>query len=90
MNKEELIDSIASQSRLTKAESKKALDSFISATCITLKLGRTVDIFGWGKLEVRHFKKRTWKNKKGKTVTVPARNHVHFTEDENLDQMINF
>jgi DNA-binding protein HU-beta len=89
MNKTELIDAIAGHSGLTKADSKKALDSFIIATSVTLKKGGVVDILGWGRLEVHTYKKRTWKNKKGKTIVVPVRKHVHFTESESLDEAIN-
>jgi DNA-binding protein HU-beta len=89
MDKNSLIDNIAGHSGLTKADSKKALDSFIIATSVTLKKGGVVDILGWGRLEVHTYKKRTWKNKKGKIITVPSRRHVHFIESESLDEAIN-
>ncbi|MEE1062959.1 MAG: HU family DNA-binding protein, partial [Paludibacteraceae bacterium] len=42
MNKSELVDAMASASGLTKTDSKKALDAFISVVSDTLKKGDSV------------------------------------------------
>ena len=39
MNKAELIDAIATESGLSKADAKKALDGFVNATSTALKAG---------------------------------------------------
>lgn len=90
MDKQELIDAIARKASLTKAESRKALDAFMVAVHSTLMRGEKVSLVGWGTLEVHRYKQRTWKNKRGKTVVVPSRKHVHFVEGEELDAALNF
>ena len=44
MNKAELIDAIASETKFTKADSKKALDAFLKVTSGALKKGQRVAI----------------------------------------------
>ena len=48
MNKAELIDAIAAEAKLTKADSKKALDAFIKATTVSLSKGGRVALVGFG------------------------------------------
>jgi DNA-binding protein HU-beta len=48
MNKAELIDAIASESGLSKADSKRAIDSFISTTTKALKKSERVALVGFG------------------------------------------
>jgi DNA-binding protein HU-beta len=48
MNKAELIDAIASESNLTKADAKRALDAFITTTTDALKKGTRVALVGFG------------------------------------------
>ena len=43
MNKAQLIDAIASESNLTKADAKRALDAFVKTTTGALKKGDTID-----------------------------------------------
>ena len=42
MNKAQLIDAIASEANLTKADAKRALDAFVSTTTGALKKGDRV------------------------------------------------
>ena len=48
MNKAELIDAIATESGLSKADSKKALDAFVSATSAALKGNDRISLVGFG------------------------------------------
>ena len=48
MNKGELINAIAEESGLNKADSKKALDAFISSVTKALKEGNKVALVGFG------------------------------------------
>ena len=48
MNKAELVDAIANSSGLSKADAKRALDGFISATTGALKKGDRVALVGFG------------------------------------------
>jgi DNA-binding protein HU-beta len=48
MNKEELISAMAQESGLTKTDSRKALDAFISSVTTALKGGERVVLVGFG------------------------------------------
>ena len=48
MNKAELIDAMAADAGITKADAKKALESFIGATTDALKKGDRVALVGFG------------------------------------------
>jgi len=52
MNKAELIDAIAKGSKLTKADSGRALDSFIEVTASALKKGDKISLVGFGSFSV--------------------------------------
>lgn len=79
MNKAELIDAIASEAGLTKADSKKALDAFISATTGALKKGDRVALVGFGSFSVSEREARQGRNPQtGKVITIPAKKVVKF------------
>ena len=52
MNKTELIEKIAASAKLTKADSKKALDATIEAITAALKKGDKVQLVGFGTFAV--------------------------------------
>jgi hypothetical protein len=52
LNKAELIDYVAAETHLTKANSEKAINAVIEAFRKTLKKGGTVSIVGFGTLQV--------------------------------------
>ena len=52
MNKTELIEKIAASAKLTKADSKKALDATIEAIAGALKKGDKVQLVGFGTFSV--------------------------------------
>jgi len=52
MNKTELVDAIAKDSGLTRADSSRALDSLLTTVSKTLKKGDEVAITGFGKFSV--------------------------------------
>lgn len=79
MNKAELIDAIASEAGLTKADSKKALDAFINATTGALKKGDRVALVGFGSFSVSEREARQGRNPQtGKVITIPAKKVVKF------------
>ncbi len=79
MNKAELIDAIALKSGLTKADSKRALDAFISATTDSLKEGNRVALIGFGSFSVAERSARTGRNPQtGKEINIPAKKVVKF------------
>ena len=52
MNKSQLIEAVAADSGLTKADSARAIESFIDTVSKTLKKGDEVAITGFGKFSV--------------------------------------
>jgi DNA-binding protein HU-beta len=79
MNKAELIDAIASEAGLTKADAKKALDAFIGATTKALKKGDRVALVGFGSFSVSKREARKGRNpQSGKEITIPAKKVVKF------------
>lgn len=85
MNKTELIDAIASKSGLTKTDSKKALDSFITAVVETLKKGDKVTLIGFGTFQQSIRQERKGRNPRtGKEINIPAKKSVKFKAGSEL------
>lgn len=79
MNKAQLIDAMASQSGLSKTDSKKALEAFLSATTDALKTGDKVALVGFGTFSVSQKKERQGHNPSTKAViTIPAKKTAKF------------
>ncbi len=89
MNKAELIDAIASEANLTKADAKKALDAFIGATTKALKKGDRVALVGFGSFSVSKREARKGRNpRSGKEITIPAKNVVKFKAGAELADVV--
>ncbi len=85
MNKAQLIDAMAEGAGLTKADAKKALDSFIGATTDALKSGDRVALIGFGTFSVTERGARTGRNPQtGKEITIPAKKVVKFKAGADL------
>ena len=89
MNKAQLIDAIASNAGLTKADAKKALDAFIDSTTKALKKGDRVALVGFGSFAVAARQKRTGRNPQtGKEITIPAKKVVKFKAGSDLSNTV--
>jgi DNA-binding protein HU-beta len=89
MNKAELIDAMASQSGLTKADAKKALDAYIGATTEALKGGDRVSLVGFGSFSVTTREERKGRNPQtGKEITIPAKKVVKFKAGAELSDVV--
>jgi len=85
MNKAELIDAIASASKLSKADSKKALDAFIKVVTNALKKGDKIALVGFGSFSVAQRSARTGRNPQtGKEIKIPAKKVVKFKAGADL------
>ncbi len=85
MNKAELIDAIASEAKLTKADSKKALDAFMKVTSNALKKGGRVALVGFGSFSVVKRSARTGRNPQtGKEIKIAAKKVVKFVPGAEL------
>lgn len=90
MNKAELIDAIAGKSGLTKADAKRALDAFISATTDSLKKGDRVALIGFGSFSVAERSARTGRNPQtGKEIQIAAKKVVKFKAGSELADVVN-
>jgi DNA-binding protein HU-beta len=89
MNKAELIDAIAKDANLTKADAKKALDAFVDATTKSLKKGDRVALVGFGSFSVARRSQRTGRNPQtGKPITIKAKNVVKFKPGSDLSEAV--
>ncbi len=85
MNKAELIEAIAADSKLTKADAKRALDSFIGATTGALKKGDRVALVGFGSFSVTKRAARKGRNPQtGKEINIAAKKVVKFKAGNDL------
>lgn len=89
MNKADLINVIASESGLSKADSKKALDAFVAAVSNALKQGDKVALVGFGTFSVAERGERTGINPSTKaTITIPAKKVAKFKAGAELADAI--
>lgn len=73
MNKAELIDAIASQGGLSKAQAGQALDATLAAISGALQAGDTVTLVGFGTFSVKERAARSGRNPKtGETIKIEA------------------
>src|SRR5690625_3535637 len=73
MNKSELVDSIARESGLTKADSQRALNATLDVITNALAEGDTVSLIGFGTFLVRERAARTGRNPAtGETIQIKA------------------
>ena len=90
MNKAQLIDAIADDAGLTKADAKKALDAMIDATAGALKKGGRVALVGFGSLSVAERSARTGRNPQtGHPMQIPAYNQPKFKAGKKLKAACN-
>jgi DNA-binding protein HU-beta len=90
MNKAELIDAIASEAGLSKADAKKALDGFVAATANALKAGDRISLVGFGSFSVSNRAARTGRNPQtGKEINIAAKNVVRFKAGAELSGKVN-
>ena len=91
MNKNELIDAIASGSGLSKADAGRALEAFLGSVTSTLAGGGSVKITGFGTFSVRHRSARNGRNPRtGEAVVVPAKNVPMFKPGKGVRDRLNY
>ena len=90
MNKAELIDAIASDANLTKADAKRALEAFVDNTTKQLKKGNRVALVGFGSFSVSKRAARKGRNPQtGKEIKIAAKNVVRFKAGSDLSSKVN-
>lgn len=89
MNKAELISAIAAESGLSKTDSKKALDAFITSVTGALKSGEKVALVGFGTFSVGERSERRGVNPTTKEIiTIPAKKVAKFKAGTELANVI--
>ncbi|MEJ1222917.1 HU family DNA-binding protein [Sediminicola sp. 1XM1-17] len=79
MNKSDLIAAMAEDAGITKAEAKRALESFLGNIEKSLKEGERVALVGFGSWSVSKRVARTGRNPKtGETIKISAKHVVKF------------
>ncbi|HUA10782.1 MAG TPA: HU family DNA-binding protein [Solirubrobacteraceae bacterium] len=90
MNKTQLVDTLAKDTGMAKAEVSRVLDSLIGTVHKTLKKGEEVSITGFGKFSVANRKARDGVNPRtGAKVRIKASKAPKFTAGAGLKQAVN-
>ena len=85
MNKAELVDAIASEAKITKADAQRALEGFINATSKALKKGERVALVGFGTFSVAKRAARIGRNPQtGKEIKIAAKKVAKFKAGSEL------
>ena len=85
MNKTDLINAIAAETGLTKADAAKALNATTAAIANAVKAGDKVTLVGFGTLAPTERPARTGKNPRtGEALTIPAKKVVKFKAGSEL------
>ena len=89
MNKAQLIEAMAQEAKLTKADAKKALDAFITATSKSLKKGDRVALVGFGSFSIAKRAARKGRNPQtGKEIKINAKKVVKFKAGAELSNRV--
>ncbi len=79
MNKAELIDAMATDANLSKADAKRALESLTSNVASALKKGDKVALIGFGTFSISARAARTGRNPQtGATIQIQAKEVANF------------
>ena len=90
MNKQELIDAIASSARITKADAGRALDATVDSINKALKKGDRIGLVGFGSFSVSKRAARVGRNPQtGKEIKIAAKKVVKFKAGSDLTGSIN-
>lgn len=89
MNKEQLIERVASKTGLSKKDANAALDAVLDGITSALKKGEKVTLVGFGTFTVRRRKAREGRNPQtGEKIKIPARKVPAFTAGKELKAQV--
>jgi len=90
MNKSELINAIAEQANLSKADAGRSLDALIKTIETTLKSGDSIALVGFGTFAVKDRAERTGRNPQtGQEITIAAAKVPSFKPGKSLKDAVN-
>ncbi|MGD0844636.1 MAG: HU family DNA-binding protein [Geobacteraceae bacterium] len=89
MTKSDLVDKIAKDAGITKAQADKAANSFLAGVTEALKAGGKVTLVGFGSFGVTDRKARIGRNPQtGAALKIPARKAVSFSAGKPLKEAV--
>lgn len=90
ITKADLLDRVAGNSGVTKADTERVLDSFFDAVVSAAKSGEEVAWPGFGKFGASHRAARTGRNPQtGATIKIAASNGLKFSPSSTLKTALN-
>ncbi|MBP7365839.1 MAG: HU family DNA-binding protein [Pseudoxanthomonas sp.] len=90
MNKSDLIDAVAGDADVSKAEAARVVDAVIDSITRALKKGDTVTLVGFGTFQVRERAARSGRNPKtGETIKIDASKNPAFKAGKALKDAVN-
>ena len=90
MNKNELVDSVATATELTKADAAKAVDAVFDSITRSLKKGQEVRLVGFGTFVVRKRAASKGRNPRtGEEIKIPASKQPKFKAGKGLKDAVN-
>jgi DNA-binding protein HU-beta len=90
MNKAELIEAMANDANLSKADAGRALDAMVGAVTKSLKKGDRVSLVGFGTFSVTKRAARTGRNPQtGKAIQIKAKKVAKFKAGAELSTTVN-
>jgi len=90
MNKTELVNAIAEESGLTKADAARAFDATLTSVTNALKSGDSISLIGFGTFSVKERSARTGRNPQtGETIQIKASKIPSFKAGKTLKDAVN-
>ncbi len=90
MNKEQLIDKLAGDAKITKVAARAVLESFMTAVKKAVKKGDKVGLVGFGTFSSGKRKARTGRNPQtGKPIKIAAKKTVKFKAGKEFSDFVN-
>jgi DNA-binding protein HU-beta len=90
MNKGDLVDAMAQDAGISKAQAQAALDSIVDNIKRSLRAGRKVSLVGFGTFASSRRSARTGRNPQtGSPIRIPAKNVAKFSAGKALKDAIN-
>ena len=90
MNKADLIEKIAKESKCSKVAASKMIDSLTTNVTKSLKKGERVTLVGFGTFSVSKRKARTGRNPRtGEEISIRAKKSVRFKVGKQLEGRLN-
>jgi DNA-binding protein HU-beta len=90
MNTSELIEKVASEAGLEKAQARKAVDAIVSAVTAAAKSGETVALTGFGQFKVKDSPARQGRNPAtGATIEIAASRKLTFAPAKAVKDTLN-